>query len=288
MIPSGGSYSSTTRAGTVSSYKRNYLQRANSWNRKDILLTSQITRAPSRLRSRLHSAKNTDTRYNTMGICVSDTHGCSQPSQTTTLPKDLAAHPQDKSCDKCDGKHFTDCCPVYPKPRENHPDALMRKPVNMGRPCGNIVSRSGSVVRQPGDGSCLFHSLCDGMPAVGLNKQSAVSLRRTICTWIADHPSRPIAETPLASWILWDSNQTASAYARNMTYSGWGGGIEMAVFSIVFDTPVQVWERNKTGPGFRRISCFDPPSVRPDSNIPHKRCINVIYQGGVHYDALVL
>jgi hypothetical protein len=33
----------------------------------------------------------------------------------------------------------------------------------MGCDGGNVVSMNGRVVRQPGDGSCLFHSLCYGL-----------------------------------------------------------------------------------------------------------------------------
>lgn len=42
---------------------------------------------------------------------------------------------------------------------------------------------------------------------------------------------------------------------------------------------VHVYEKNRRGPGYRRISCFDCPKAA--------RTIHVLYQGGVHYDALV-
>ena len=41
---------------------------------------------------------------------------------------------------------------------------------------------------------------------------------------------------------------------------------------------VHVYEKMRSG-GFRRISCFNHPEA--------KRTVHVLYQGGVHYDALL-
>jgi len=81
------------------------------------------------------------------------------------------------TCDKCDGRHATDGCPSFNKARENHPDARSspgRK--SLGDDPGRAEVLSGaSVVRQPADGSCLFHSichgLCDGTTAPALRRQ---------------------------------------------------------------------------------------------------------------------
>ena len=56
-------------------------------------------------------------------------------------------------CDRCDGAHESSQCPIFKKPRENHPDALRRKPIEIGKAAGNFVLKSASVVRQPGDGT---------------------------------------------------------------------------------------------------------------------------------------
>jgi hypothetical protein len=60
----------------------------------------------------------------------------------------------------------------------------------------------------------------------------------------------------------------------------WGGGIEMAVVSQLRGCNVHVYQRGVAG--YKRISSFDH-SVRPED----KPIVRVIYQGGVHYDALV-
>jgi hypothetical protein len=67
-------------------------------------------------------------------------------------------------CDKCDGKHETIQCPYYKTKRGSHPDEQK----NFYKKLGGVSNlpgqtlRSARVVRQPGDGSCLFHSMSHG------------------------------------------------------------------------------------------------------------------------------
>jgi hypothetical protein len=185
-------------------------------------------------------------------------------------------------CDKCDGPHATDCCPFFKKAREDHKDAWAhygdRNPHKMGSAGGNFILRSAYVVPQPGDGSCLFHSLCYGLSAKSRVSSSAQQLRRDIAEFIAAHPQRKIAGDTIEEWVQWDQNTSAATYAKRMALSGWGGGIEMACFSVMQGMNVHVYEATKDVQ-FKRISCFD---------VPHPRAtIHVLYQGGVHYDALV-
>ena len=56
--------------------------------------------------------------------------------------------------------------------RDKHPDAQKGKGHSMGGSGGNFVLRRARVVNQPGDGSCLFHSM-----SYGLGSGSASSLR---------------------------------------------------------------------------------------------------------------
>ena len=77
--------------------------------------------------------------------------------------------------------------------------------------------------------------------------------------------------------VKWDSGSTVAAYARRMAVSGWGGGIEMAAFARCRKMNVYVYEQTKTS-GYKRISAFDTPGSRGTAYL--------IYQGGVHYDAL--
>lgn len=181
-------------------------------------------------------------------------------------------------CDKCDGKHETENCPYFKKKREDHPDAQRRSAKDMGGTStlpGAFV-RNGRVVRQPGDGSCLFHSMSYGLRG-GYN---ATRLRSEICTFIQNNPNFQISDTPLKDWVKWDSNgATVQEYARKMSRGSWGGGIEMACASNIFQCNVHVYERY--GTGYKRISAFDCAD-RPET----RTTIRVLYGGGVHYGTL--
>jgi len=190
------------------------------------------------------------------------------------------------SCDRCDGKHTTDRCPHFVKEREKHRDAWVnygRKggPHQMGSSGGNFVLKSARVVRQPGDGSCLFHSLNYGLNQGGLGSSSAQSLRREIASFLQQNPSLTIAGDTIEEWVRWDASSSVESYSRRMAMSGWGGGIEMAACSLLKNVNVHVYENamRSCGGEFKRISCFDSPNAA--------RTIHVLYQGGVHYDALV-
>jgi len=188
-----------------------------------------------------------------------------------------------KKCDKCDGPHLTDACPHFKKPREEHKDAWVnygrKNPLTMGNSGGNFILRCGRPVRQPGDGDCLFHSLSFGLNDnrnAGWNR--ARELRRELARFVERNPKVEISGDTLEQWVLWDANTSVSNYARRMAVSGWGGGIEMAVCSLLKKVNVHVYESKASG--FKRISCFDCPE-------PAKRTIHVLYQGGVHFDALL-
>lgn len=109
---------------------------------------------------------------------------------------------------------------------------------------------------------------------------SASSLRREICAFINKNPGFKIADTPLSDWIKWDSGGSVGSYVRRMSGGAWGGGIEMASVSIMKKVNIHVYER--TARGFTRISAFDYPD-----NPENRKTVRVLYQGGVHYDALV-
>jgi hypothetical protein len=177
-------------------------------------------------------------------------------------------------CDKCDGKHETSKCPHFKKDRGDHPDAQKNFYKKLGgtSTLPGAVIRNGRVARQPGDGSCLFHSMSFGLR----DGTSASSLRRDICSFLSKNPNLKIADTPLSDWIKWDSGGSVSSYTSRMSGSAWGGGIEMAAVSMMKGVNVHVYERSARG--FTRISAFDYPD-----NAEGRKTIRVLYCGGVHY-----
>ena len=103
-------------------------------------------------------------------------------------------------CDKCDGKHATEKCPHFKKERDSHPDAKKNfyKLGSKSALPGQMITRA-NVIRQPGDGSCLFHSMSYGLGG----DANATKLRAEICAFISANPDFKICETPLSDWIKW-------------------------------------------------------------------------------------
>lgn len=187
-----------------------------------------------------------------------------------------------ETCDKCDGPHATDSCPFFKSAREDHKDSWVhygdKNPHKMGGEGGNFVLRHARVVKQPGDGSCLFHSLSFGLLGGCGGHGAAQQLRLEIARFIESHQDLEIAGDTVEEWVKWDQNTSAVDYARRMAHSGWGGGIDMACCAVMKSVDVHVYESTQNA-DFKRISCF---------NVPHpKQTVHVLYQGGVHYDALV-
>ena len=166
-------------------------------------------------------------------------------------------------CDKCDGKHETSDCPYYRKERDIHPDAQKNvKRLGGTSTLPGATLMSAHVVGQPGNGSCLFHSL-----SYGLNDGSTASqLRPELCAFIRSNGALLISGTPLRDWVEWDSGSTVADYASNMSHDAWGGGIEMACFSKLKGVNVYVYERSGMG-YFKRISAFDCKESPEKKNI---------------------
>jgi len=182
-------------------------------------------------------------------------------------------------CDKCDGPHATDACPHFKKARDKHKDAWDHYgDAGSGDDQGEKrkLVRNGRVVPQPGDGSCLFHSLAHGLGSV-----SASELRARLADYITSHPDVEVAGNPIKDWVLWDSGLDTTTYAKSMrSGSRWGGAVELAVCAKVQRVQVDVYERSAGG--FIRISSFETDGCAALSTV------NLLYGGRVHYDALVL
>lgn len=219
--------------------------------------------------------------------------GVAKPSAP---PSSSSRSPPALRCDRCDGPHVSTACPHFKKGRGNHPDAQLGSSLKgLGARSGPILLlRHGTVRPQPPDGSCLFHSLRFGLERCRPLHQNvpanARSLRAHLARWIASHADMRLADTPLSSWVKWDSGLSTNQYASKMERSGWGGGIEIAACSYSFAVNVWVYEKRRAnrGGGFERISTFDAPSRgHAGTSGVADRTVHVLYQGGCHYDALI-
>ena len=136
--------------------------------------------------------------------------------------------------------------------------------------------KSARVVKQPGDGSCLFHSLSYGL---GGTKHSR--LREDIAGYIARNPTDEIGGTPIKDWVMWDSEMDCDSYAASMSAGNkWGGAIEIAVCAKVSGRDVLVYERG--GGWYTCISKFEKGGEGRDEG----GCIKLLYGGRCHYDAI--
>ena len=240
--------------------------------------TTSRTSAMDSLTSRIGSMtmqrfSRATTPIDTTSIAASSASSAFSSSSASSSSSSSAARGK-LCCDKCDGKHLTEHCPHYKKKRGKHPDEKKGQGKGLGDGSGgNFFTNKGRVVRQPGDGSCLFHSL-----AYGMRGTSASALRRSIAGFIGKNGAMMIADSPLSDWVKWESNSSCGSYARRMARGGWGGAIEMAACSRLKSINVHVYERSRGG--FKRISCFNVSGA--------SKTVHVLYGGRVHYDALVL
>jgi len=130
-------------------------------------------------------------------------------------------------------------------------------------------------VRQPGDGSCLFHALSYGMN----DGSHARRMRRQILEHIIKNPTMEIAGMSLQEWVKLDCGRSIRRYVEKMAAGAEGGGIEIEVFTRLKGMSVNVFER--CSGGYRRISYFDAgPKAKGE--------VNILYRKRRHYDALVI
>jgi hypothetical protein len=178
-------------------------------------------------------------------------------------------------CDRCDGNHRTAACPHFRGDRDDHEDA--RDNLDRGgsedADAPPVIVR-GRVVPQPGDGSCLFHSLAYALDA----EHSA--LRALVTRFLESNPDTMVAGSPVRKWVHWDCGLEPRAYAARMRTPGaWGGALEMAIIAQLKGLVVHVYERESRSE-YRRIATF---GAADDADA---REAHVLYGGRVHYDAL--
>jgi len=185
-------------------------------------------------------------------------------------------------CEKCAEAHRTEECPYYSKPRDTHTADASPRSQAQDMSVSNVIVK-GRLVRQPGDGSCLFHALAYGAS----DGSDAWSLRQSIASFLVQNPSLKICDTALEDWIRWDSGMSVNSYARIIRGSVWGGGVEMACFSVMTNRTINVFVSRRDNT-YKLISSFrgESGSLPSPSNNDWSTSINVVYQGRMHYDSL--
>jgi hypothetical protein len=151
-----------------------------------------------------------------------------------------------------------------------------------------------SVIPQPRDGSCLFHSLARGLGKGG----NGGELRNEVASFIVRNKNAPLGGgtlgTSVKDWIKFDSNVTPRRYASDLVGGKWGGAIEVAVAAQTHGVDVDVYTRQGNH-GFQRTAQFQPVCKRPPSGgggrgggeaLSRVTKVKLLYTGRCHYDLL--
>ena len=123
-------------------------------------------------------------------------------------------------CQKCDGDHSTSHCPHFARARETDQDAWTHfgnVPALAPEDGNNVFLRGATVLRQPGDGHCLFHSLGTGLQQFG-QKMVATILRRETCHFLRTHAEEMYGDSnnTWTTWVQKDSGYSVNAYCREI------------------------------------------------------------------------
>ena len=157
----------------------------------------------------------------------------------------------------------------------------------------SVISISqATVVEQPPDGSCLFHSLRYELLRCSVPSSPAktIDLRKQIAYWIGEHPNTPLhpdGDCPLKSWIDLDCGLSTAEYAKKMARTGWGGDLEMAACSQKYGIDINVWQA--CAGGYKCTSSFAAPPASTTGGGVGSRTANLLYlPDDVHYHVLLV
>jgi hypothetical protein len=130
-----------------------------------------------------------------------------QRRSRSTGPNREKSHPKG-TCSKCDGCHKAVDCPIYLKDREKHKDSWRYygddKKKQMGEDGGNKRVKA-TRIKQPADGSCLFHSLvyCFNSMRDGSKLSSSASISSS-CTSVSSCVPPPLTAKHLRKKVSFE------------------------------------------------------------------------------------
>ena len=130
-------------------------------------------------------------------------------------------------CDRCGQQHSSEECPHFPLPRSLDRDAWMHfgnVPEVSVDDGNNIVLRGATVLAQPADGHCLFHSLSSALQTFGI-RVSGLTLRCEICAFLIAQADATYGDSNTwKQWILHEAETTVEKYCASMRHRSDRGG----------------------------------------------------------------
>ena len=135
------------------------------------------------------------------------------------------------------------------------------------------------VVKVPGNGSCLFHSV---QVAAG-EKFQVQQLRQMVAEAVVRDAGVHFNGMPLGEWIHSETEMTPQAYAKAISANAWGGQIELHLLAQELKTPIQVYTESTMDAHAYQHS-FSPTGLNAQG--AESEPIRVLLNKE-HYDALV-
>jgi len=184
---------------------------------------------------------------------------------------------------------------MFRLPPENHLDATMTTSANVvdGE---DVFMQFATVIKQPTDGSCLFHSFAYHATTQfngGTEPSTVHSLRRDLSLYTLnyqDDAALPNSDVTIREMVMGDAMlrsrvgySTLDEYVERMAVDldgqrVWGGIVEMIAFARSMNVNVHVWIENGG-----RYQLY----TRVESMLPTAPTLNLLYNGMVHYDVLI-
>ena len=153
---------------------------------------------------------------------------------------------------------------------------------------GSAQVRAAKCIQQPGDGNCLYHALVWGWEGSS-DVIRARHLRRDIAKYMAEHPTVLVSGITLGQWVQEESGAPVASYAARMSRRGWGGELEMVVFAVMRRCTVKVFRRaelGEEGTGALEDGSALVENAQYGREHADGRVLSVLFEGGVHYNAL--
>jgi hypothetical protein len=114
--------------------------------------------------------------------------------------------------------------------------------------------QSATVVKQPADNSCLFHSLHYNLSYEDLyndvyKENTGFSLRTEVNEYIRDNPAHVIFPTPdvpetFAEAIAAEGYCRTDYFNRMALNTSWGGMIEICAVAELYEVNISIFQRN--------------------------------------------
>ena len=156
-----------------------------------------------------------------------------------------------------------------------------------------LYLKSATVVRAPGDNSCLYHSL-----SYNLNREelydnaheinNGFTLQHLVNDYIRENlsvviwTSLEVCES-FAEAIVGEGYNTSDYYARMSLNSSWGGMIEICAVAEMFHVNIEIFE--STADPNRRFQWIG--TFKYSLNDTRTKSLYILYTGNNHYDSLI-